>query len=104
MGIVYSGSNCARWRVDEIKDGGLTNLGYDAVMRMNKVGMLIDVSHAGDVTAMETIQASKDPVCILHRGSAISTLSCRNAWHQTRCYRHVQRRAELLGWWSLDMA
>jgi membrane dipeptidase len=69
MGIVYSGSNALGGGSYEIKDGGLTNLGYDAVMRMNKVGMLIDVSHAGDVTAMETIQASKDPVCISHRGS-----------------------------------
>jgi membrane dipeptidase len=72
-GICYSWSNTLGGGLNETKDGGLTDFGYDAVVRMNKVGILIDVSHAGDVTSMDTIEASKDPICISHRGSRALT-------------------------------
>jgi len=77
MGICYSESNTLGDGLNEMRDGGLTDLGYDAVVRMNKVGILIDVSHTGDVTAMDTIEASKDPICISHRGTRALTNSTR---------------------------
>jgi len=77
MGICYSESNTLGDGLREMRDGGLTDFGYDAVRRMNKVGILIDVSHAGDVTAMDTIESSQDPICISHRGSRTLTNSTR---------------------------
>ncbi len=77
MGICYSESNTLGDGLSELRDGGLTDVGYDAVIRMNKVGILIDVSHTGDITAMDTIDASKDPICISHRGSRTLTNSTR---------------------------
>jgi membrane dipeptidase len=58
MGIVYSESNTLGSGLSELGDGGLTDLGYDAVKRMNKTGIIIDVSHASDNTAMDTVEAS----------------------------------------------
>jgi len=69
MGLVYSESNALGSGLKEKKDGGLTYFGHDAVERMNKVGMAIDVSHSGDETSMDAIEASKEPIFITHTGS-----------------------------------
>ena len=57
MGICYNEANMLGSGLAERRDGGLTDFGYDCVKRMNKLGMLIDVSHAGDLTSLETIEA-----------------------------------------------
>jgi membrane dipeptidase len=69
MGLVYSESNTLGTGLDEMRDGGLTDFGYDCVIRMNKVGMLIDVSHVSDQTARDAIESSRKPVIISHAGS-----------------------------------
>ena len=69
MGLNYSESNMLGTGLKELRDGGLTDFGYDAVVRMNKVGMLIDVSHLSDQTALDTIESSKTPIIISHCGS-----------------------------------
>jgi membrane dipeptidase len=43
--------------------------GRKAVERMNKLGMAIDISHSGDQTSLDTIEASKDPIFITHAGA-----------------------------------
>ena len=71
MGICYSESNMLGGGMGETyKDRGLTDFGYDAVKRMNKVGMLIDLGHVNDKTALETIEASDKPVYNSHSGPA----------------------------------
>lgn len=77
MGIVYSESNTLGSGLSELGDGGLTDVGYDAVKRMNKTGVIIDASHAGDRTAMETVEASEKPLCISHVGSRTLTNNAR---------------------------
>lgn len=77
MGVVYSESNTLGSGLAEFGDGGLTDIGYDAVKRMNKTGIIIDVSHAGAKTAMNTIEASEKPILISHCGS-------RTLWNTTR--------------------
>src|SRR5439155_1172765 len=49
--------------------GGLTEFGRQAVRRMNKLGIAIDVSHSGDQTSLDTIQASEKPIFITHAGA-----------------------------------
>jgi len=71
MGICYSESNMLGGGMGEThKDGGLTDFGYDAVKRMNKLGMLIDIGHTNDRTAIETIEASDLPIYDSHSGPA----------------------------------
>jgi membrane dipeptidase len=53
----------------EPRDGGLTSFGYEAVERMNKVGMAIDCSHSSDQTTLDVIQASKKPIFLTHTGA-----------------------------------
>lgn len=71
MGICYSESNMLGGGMGERdKSTGLTNFGYDAVKRMNKLGMLIDLGHVNDKTALDTIEASNKPVYNSHSGPA----------------------------------
>jgi membrane dipeptidase len=53
---------------ESFKDYGLTDFGYDCVKRMNKLGMLIDVGHTNDRTAIETIESSDKPIYDSHSG------------------------------------
>jgi len=69
MGIAYSGSNMLGSGQEEDRDGGLTHFGRQAVRRMNRIGMAIDVAHSGDRTAMDVIEASEQPVFISHSGA-----------------------------------
>lgn len=77
MGITYSESNNLGYGLKEKSDGGLTSFGRAAVERMNKIGMAIDVSHTGDKTAMDVIEASRKPIFISHIGA-------RNLWDMKR--------------------
>ncbi|MEM8894866.1 MAG: membrane dipeptidase [Bacteroidota bacterium] len=69
LGITYSESNALGSGLKEDRDGGLTKFGKRAVERMNKVGMLIDCSHTGDQTALDTIEHSTKPIVLSHIGA-----------------------------------
>ncbi len=68
-GIAYSEANTLGSGLKEARDGGLTEFGRQAVRRMNKLGIAIDISHSGDQTSMDTIQASEKPIFITHAGA-----------------------------------
>lgn len=69
MGLVYSDSNTLGSGQWEQRDGGLTKFGHRAVERMNKLGILIDISHASDQTCRDAIEASTKPLAITHAGA-----------------------------------
>ena len=69
LGITYSQSNALGSGLKEPRDGGLTSFGYRAVERMNKLGMLIDCSHASDQTTLDTVDASDAPIVLSHIGA-----------------------------------
>jgi membrane dipeptidase len=50
----------------ESHDGGLTDFGRELVAELNRVGIVIDLSHVGRKTADDTICASKRPVVYSH--------------------------------------
>jgi membrane dipeptidase len=45
---------------------GLSEFGVDVVRRMNKIGVLVDLSHCGRQTTAEGIEFSRKPVAITH--------------------------------------
>ena len=47
-------------------DPGLSAYGIQIVERMNEVGMAVDISHCGDRTTMDAIEASRKPVLVTH--------------------------------------
>jgi membrane dipeptidase len=69
IGVTYSESNQLGGGVRDPGDGGLTAFGRKAVTRMNRLGLAIDLSHTGDVTAMQTCELSNAPVFLSHSGA-----------------------------------
>jgi membrane dipeptidase len=68
-GIAYSEANTLGSGLKEARDGGLTEFGRQAVRRMNKLGIAIDISHSGDQTSLDTIEVSDKPIFITHAGA-----------------------------------
>lgn len=64
--ITYNWQNWAGAGCDEHSGSGLTRFGHELVEKMNDVGMLIDLSHAGMRTMADTIAASSAPVIVSH--------------------------------------
>ncbi|WP_416138460.1 dipeptidase [Halomonas sp. HK25] len=48
------------------RDGGLSGFGHEIVAEMNRVGIMCDLSHVGETTSREVIEASTQPVCYSH--------------------------------------
>jgi len=55
------GSGCT-----ERADGGLSLFGVEIVRRMNKLGIVVDLSHCGYQTTMDGIEVSSSPVAVTH--------------------------------------
>jgi membrane dipeptidase len=66
MQLTYNWQNEAGAGCMEKKDAGLSAFGEKLVERMNKLGVLIDLSHTGDQTCWDAINQSKDPVSFTH--------------------------------------
>jgi len=49
-------------------DASLTELGREAIARMNEVGVAVDLSHANSATAAAAMEASAKPVLMTHGG------------------------------------
>ena len=48
------------------RDGGLSGYGQELIREMNRVGIMVDLSHVGGRTSREAILASTRPVCYSH--------------------------------------
>jgi membrane dipeptidase len=48
------------------RDGGLSGFGREVIAEMNRVGIMVDLSHVGGATSEEAILASTKPVCYSH--------------------------------------
>jgi membrane dipeptidase len=68
-GVTYSESNQLGGGIKDPGDGGLSRFGRDAVRRMNRLGIAIDLSHTGDATARQTCETSERPVFLSHSGA-----------------------------------
>src|SRR5438105_2030629 len=71
-------NNWADSSTDEARHNGLTPFGKQVVLEMNRLGMLVDISHVADKTFYDAIEISKAPVIASHSSSRALAGAPRN--------------------------
>jgi membrane dipeptidase len=67
--LAYNQAELAGDGCMEPRNAGLSAFGHRLIAEMNRVGMLVDLSHCGVRTTLEAIDASGAPVAITHTGA-----------------------------------
>jgi membrane dipeptidase len=89
LGVRYmtlSWSNTNEWAdssgdIDDSKvqhHNGLTDFGKQVVLEMNRLGMMVDISHVADKTFWDTIATTKAPIIASHSSARALTDAPRN--------------------------
>ncbi len=63
---------------DAPRAGGLDAFGMQVVAEMNRIGMIVDVSHVADTTMRDVLAVTKAPVIASHSGARAVTVAPRN--------------------------
>ena len=79
----------------EQEDSGLTRMGREVVGEMNRLGMVIDLSHSGERTTLDAIAASARPVSVTHANPERWRDTARNK--SDRVLRALAERGGMLG-------
>ncbi len=66
MQLTYNTQNLVGSGCWEDRDGGLSGFGREAIDAMNRLGILVDLSHVGSKTSSEAIAYSKRPCAYTH--------------------------------------
>ena len=76
--LTYNGANQLGHGSMVPENGGLTDFGRDVVAELNATRTLVDLSHSGEQTCLDGIEASAAPVAITHTGCRAVTDLPRN--------------------------
>ncbi len=63
---------------NDAPDAGLTELGRDMIREMNRLGIIVDVSHMNETTFYDTLAVSQAPVIASHSGVDAVRVHVRN--------------------------
>ena len=66
MQLTYNNQSLLATGCYEDEDSGLTRMGKQVVAEMNRVGLVIDMSHSAERSTLEAIEASARPIAITH--------------------------------------
>ena len=74
MQLTYNNQSLLASGCYEDDDTGLTRMGREVVTEMNRVGLVVDMSHSGERSTLEAIEHSTRPIAITHANPA--------SWHR----------------------
>ena len=66
MQLTYNNQSLLATGCYEKNDSGVTNFGKEAIKEMNRVGIVIDMSHSGEKSTLDAIKYSEKPIAITH--------------------------------------
>jgi len=78
MQLTYNNQSLLATGCYEQNDSGVTRFGKQAIEEMNRVGMIIDMSHSAERSTLEAIDLSARPICISHANPTFAHDALRN--------------------------
>ena len=76
MQLTYNNQSLLATGCYEKVDSGVTNFGKEVIKEMNRVGMVIDMSHSAEKSTFDAIELSEKPIAITHANP--------NFWHAAK--------------------
>jgi membrane dipeptidase len=78
MQLTYNERNLVGDGCGELSNAGLSNFGKEVIRELNRLGVLIDLSHTGIQTTLEAIEYSEAPVAFTHANARAVYDTARN--------------------------
>ncbi len=78
MQLTYNNQSLLATGCYEQNDTGITRFGKQVISEMNRVGMIIDMSHSAEKSTLEAIELSQRPICISHANPSFAHEALRN--------------------------
>ena len=78
MQLTYNNQSFLATGCYEEQDGGITRFGRQVIKEMNRVGMVIDMSHSAEKSTLEAIEISERPIAITHANPTFFHKALRN--------------------------
>ena len=66
MQLTYNNQSLLATGCYEKNDSGVTNFGKEAIKEMNRLGVVIDMSHSAEKSTLDAIELSQKPIAITH--------------------------------------
>jgi microsomal dipeptidase-like Zn-dependent dipeptidase len=76
MQLTYNNQSLLATGCYEAEDAGLTRMGREVVTEMNRVGMVVDMSHSAERSTLAALEHSSRPITITHANPTF--------WHPAR--------------------
>lgn len=76
MQLTYNNQSLLAGGCYEETDGGITRMGRQVIAEMNRLGMVVDMSHSGEKSTLRAAELSARPIAVTHANPAF--------WHPAR--------------------
>ena len=78
MQLTYNNQSLLATGCYEQRDSGITRMGKEVIKEMNRVKMIIDMSHSAEFSTLEAIELSESPIVISHANPLFWHTGLRN--------------------------
>jgi microsomal dipeptidase-like Zn-dependent dipeptidase len=81
MQLTYNNQSLLASGCYETNDTGITRMGREVIEEMNRVGLVVDMSHSAERSTLEAMEISSRPIVITHANPAFWEPALRNKSH-----------------------
>ncbi len=78
MQLSYNNQSLLATGCYETEDPGITRMGREVIAEMNRVGLVVDMSHSAERSTLEAIEISQRPIVVTHANPAFWHPALRN--------------------------
>jgi microsomal dipeptidase-like Zn-dependent dipeptidase len=78
MQLTYNNQSLLAAGCYEPSDSGITRMGKEVIAEMNRVGLVVDMSHSAEQSTLEAIEISSRPIVITHANPGFWEPALRN--------------------------